>query len=1095
MERRVVVVHRASKRTGVMRAARERYLRDDVDCAMEGCRVHGRQAEEEKEEEGEGEGEGATPSVVRVGSRVKGRTEERRVRLGKDAAEILVPDSEAWRHFYDVLRDDRHVLVPATVLSALVEGKRTARSVKCIRELLEDGEARRVAFVDDASNRDVAARRARDPHASPLECLVRWLEEEHAQLDLPPIRLLRAEDVGAHVERVHGADADIVQRHESLAGAYQLEMDGLASQGRGDAAAEAAALGQRPYLSDLLVEQGLAAGRLVRGTFAASRASSMSGSVTLASGEIVACPTASDVNRALDGDTVVVELRAVAADPGDTQASASDSDNDSDDDDEDLSLRLAKPDASRFASVVAVLQRQSAWEYFVCTVRKEDIDSTSSTVCVVPMRRNVPKIRIRLKDIRALADMRLVVMIDDWPASSRYPAGHLLRVLGNIGSLETETVAILMKHGCIMRPFTASQLDGVDGESRDGQWKATARTTPGGRPIADLVLNAAELARRRDLRAVPVFSIDPPGCQDIDDALSFQPMGDGTVQVGVHIADVTHYVAPGSPLDIEAALRATSVYLVDRRIDMLPGNLSENLCSLRSGVDRLAVSVVWTLDEETHEIRAIWFGRTVIRNRQEMAYADAQAVLDGKAPGADEETRVTVHGLAAVARRWLDARRTAGAVELASVEAGFELDGDGRPTAVKGKQHMFVHDLVAELMIQANSAVAARIVHEFADAALVRHHGAPGQDAFALLASFAANAGIQLDASSNLALAETLRRAEKLLGKDDPAAVLLLKTTATMAMQEAKYVSSGKTDLDMAHYGLAVDVYTHFTSPIRRYADVIVHRQLLAAVAGDAETRDALPGNVALAETAAHLNECNREAKYAGMDSVELFQHRFFAARAAECQDIAAVVCGVTVRGLRVFMPAYGLKGTVPLVSRDGHLLLPGHADDERGSVRPSAEADGVVVLDAAERALAQYALFDHVRVAVVIRESRYRGGQVAYALASKNASRSAGQRADANAARGPTAAAAGAAATGVSSLMRTAVMALERADDDAVLRPAPVAPSLYDLALPQTPAALNVTADDVRGDAPGCRPRQHLAAGRTDRQRARVSTFTAKAK
>lgn len=539
----------------------------------------------------------------------------------------------------------------------------------------------------------------------------------------------------------------------------------------------------------------------------------------------------------------------------------------------------------------------------------------------------------------------------------------------------------------------------------------------------------------------------------MDDALHARALPprqhDGAAyEVGVHIADVSHFVTQGSMLDGEAASRCTSVYLSDRRLDMLPGVLSGNLCSLLSNVDRLAVSVVWRLDSDLEVISA-WFGRTIIRSRYKLHYQQAQDVLDGSteptpAPGTDEiapqdlarvkeslevgrrrqpradaltcahvNFRVTsallpwpfvpcplahsicvpsmlplhaFHGhsfpalwlirsaflpygqsvwspipqiLARVAGKARARRVQEGALELASAEMRFELNGpDKTPLGVQSKKEIPMMGVVAEMMILANSWVARRIHAAFPTCALLRRHAPPRERSLEEIKEVLGPAGALIDGSSGAALQRSIDRACEAVGGETHPAAVLVRALVTRAMSEALYFSTGDASDGISHFGLALEHYTHFTSPIRRYADVVVHRQLLRAVGQDDATPEwrtrglqspaataeggsgtrgeGQPGGRApaavmphkdLAEAADAMNARHRESKRASKECSELF---LLVLLRDKPMVEPAVVCGVRSEGVVVFVPKFHIKAAVALRLRDGSIRLP-----ERGLGEP----------------------------------------------------------------------------------------------------------------------------------------------------------------
>ena len=340
--------------------------------------------------------------------------------------------------------------------------------------------------------------------------------------------------------------------------------------------------------------------------------------------------------------------------------------------------------------------------------------------------------------------------------------------------------------------------------------------------------HAAKIWQNRvDLRAETICSIDPPGCQDIDDALHAKRLPNGNIEAGVHIADVSFFVRPDTPMDAEAASRGTTVYLVDRRIDMLPHLLGTNLCSLRPYVERLAFSVVWEMTPDAQVVQARFF-KSVIASKAAFTYKEAQTRKDDmkQTDTITESIRLLNH----LAIKLREARMRAGALNLASPEVRIHLESaeSSAPIDVEQKEVLETNSLVEEFMLLANTSVARRIYEAYPTTAVLRRHVPPPADNFETLQDILKKRrNMDLDVSSSGALAASL---DKCIDKRDPAFNTLVRILATRCMLSAEYFCTGSVARNaFGHYGLAMDMYTHFTSPIRRYADVLAHRQLAAA--------------------------------------------------------------------------------------------------------------------------------------------------------------------------------------------------------------------------------------------------------------------------
>ncbi|BGP09894.1 Translational repressor [Rhodotorula toruloides] len=421
------------------------------------------------------------------------------------------------------------------------------------------------------------------------------------------------------------------------------------------------------------------------------------------------------------------------------------------------------------------------------------------------------------------SDRLFVACIKRWPITSLHPFGQLVEELGPIGDIETETNALLKDCN-----FTAEDFsDSVN---------KCLPPTPWSIPERELQPDV-----RRDLRDKRVFTIDPETAKDLDDALHIIQNEDGTFEVGVHIADVSHFVKPNTPLDREARKRATTVYLVQRAVPMLPPTLSEELCSLNAGSDKLTFSVIFTLTPEG-QIVSTWFGKTVINSKVKLAYSDAQHVIDngtlpeGKIADAElrEGVETDVKRLAGIAKHLRHRRFESGALRIDNVKVSFRLDEFGLPVDAHEYARKEANELIEEFMLMANIAVAGKIASGLPDQSLLRRHEEPIDRRLDAFVQRMRRLGLDIDGSSSHALMDSIVKIT------DPGERLTLQHLSTRSMQRAKYFCTGMLDISKyRHYALNVPLYTHFTSPIRRYADVIVHRQLEAVLAAQAAAASA----------------------------------------------------------------------------------------------------------------------------------------------------------------------------------------------------------------------------------------------------------------
>ncbi|MGN8055227.1 ribonuclease R [Pedobacter sp. 22163] len=392
---------------------------------------------------------------------------------------------------------------------------------------------------------------------------------------------------------------------------------------------------------------------------------------------------------------------------------------------------------------------------------------------------------------------RVLVTLSDWPESAKNPIGIVKHVLGNQGENNTEMNAILAQYGFPLEfpPQVEREANAIPEE-----------------------IPAAEIAKRKDFRKVLTFTIDPADAKDFDDAISYQKLPNGNHEIGVHIADVSHYVIQGTDLDKEAYSRATSVYLVDRVIPMLPERLSNGVCSLRPHEDKLCFAAVFELDEQAN-IQSEWYGRTVIHSDRRFSYEEAQEVIENKEGDYAHEI-LKLNELAYILR---DRKFKNGAISFESTEVKFKLDEAGKPIGVYVKERKDAHKLIEDYMLLANRKVAEFIAKKTKGkdklTFVYRVHDSPNMETLNTFATFASRFGYKINTKSDKEIAKSLNNLmADVEGKKEQN---ILTSLAIRSMAKAIY-STKKT----SHYGLAFEYYTHFTSPIRRYPDVMAHRLL-----------------------------------------------------------------------------------------------------------------------------------------------------------------------------------------------------------------------------------------------------------------------------
>ncbi|KAL4743691.1 hypothetical protein BDV11DRAFT_178066 [Aspergillus similis] len=565
------------------------------------------------------------------------------------------------------------------------------------------------------------------------------------------------------------------------------------------------------------------------------------------------------------------------------------------------------------AKVVGVVKRN--WRQYVGTVDPTSTGSQTTgrrqqNVFVLPMEKKVPKIRVRTRQAAELLGQRILVTIDAWNRDSRYPTGHFIRSLGELETKSAETEALLLEWDVQYKPFPKSVLECLPPEGHD--WRV-----PGSKD--DIGWRG-----RRDLRDLLICSIDPPGCQDIDDALHARKLPNGNFEVGVHIADVSHFVKPNNAMDLEASVRGTTVYLVDKRIDMLPHLLGTDLCSLKPYVERYAFSVLWEMTPDADVVSAD-FTKSVIRSREAFSYEQAQLRIDD--PSKTDELTESMRTLLHLSKILRQKRMDAGALNLASPEVRIEADNDevGDPLAdVKTKAMLATNSLVEEFMLHANITVAAKIYSTFPQTAMLRRHATPPPQNFEeLINQLTKKRDMRLDVSSSRALADSLDRCTD---AENPFFNTLVRILATRCMTSAEYFCAGAhAESEFRHYGLASPIYTHFTSPIRRYADLLVHRQLAAAINYEGEDgRATIEGSITrnrLEDICRNINYRHRNAQHAGRASIEYYVGQALKARSEKLAtngvdsgiEEDGYVMRVFENGVVVFVPRFGIEGVVRL--------------------------------------------------------------------------------------------------------------------------------------------------------------------------------------
>ena len=486
---------------------------------------------------------------------------------------------------------------------------------------------------------------------------------------------------------------------------------------------------------------------------------------------------------------------------------------------------------------------------------------------------------------------KVVVTMESWPEKRDSPVGKIIQVLGKPGEHNTEIHSILAQYG-LPHDFPKEVEDFANN--------------------IDTSIKKEEIARRRDMRDVLTFTIDPKDAKDFDDALSFRKLENGNFEVGIHIADVSHYVVPGTILDDEAYNRATSVYLVDRVVPMLPEILSNNACSLRPNEEKYTFSAVFEIDHK-NEVKDQWFGRTVTYSDARFAYEEAQYIIEttggeipadisitGEAYSVQDEIITAILQMDTMARDMRKKRMKYGAISFDKVEVKFDLNENNEPVGVYFKTAKEANKLIEEFMLLANRKVAEFIGKRKPKKTFVyRCHDEPNEEKLSSLKALVSKFGHKLDLKDKKSISKSLNQLlENVQGTKEQN---LVDTLAIRTMSKAYYSTE-----NIGHYGLAFDHYSHFTSPIRRYPDVMAHRLLQRYLDDEASANQE-----EFEEKCSHSSEMENLATNAERDSVKFMQVKYMQDHNEE--EFLGVISGVTEWGIYVEIISNKCEGMVRL--------------------------------------------------------------------------------------------------------------------------------------------------------------------------------------
>ncbi|XP_037322233.2 exosome complex exonuclease RRP44 [Pungitius pungitius] len=863
---------------GVMKIVREHYLRDDIWCGSDIC------AECKQES-----------AVLQRDSSIESNL--------CSYPHYVIPDTNVVLHQIDVLENPviRNVIILQTVLQEVRH--RSAPVYKRLKDIIHENEKHFYTFTNEHHRETFVEREpgesANDRNDRAIRVAAKWysqhLEKSRAEADGFRVVLLtndqgnkqKAEESGLLVYKCEEYIKSLIANPELV------DCLALSNDDKNDITSSKVIFPEHLPLSR--IQAGIKSGTFLQGTFRASRDNYLEASVFVQGegddGTEVLIQGLQNLNRAVYQDLVSVQLlprnqwvapsSIVLQDEG-----AAKDDNEEDKEEEEKSLRMSAAESARkpTGKVVGIIKRN--WRPYCGMLNVSQIKESTRHL-FTPADRRIPRIRIETRQASTLAGQRIMVAMDGWPKHSRYPNGHFVRSLGSAGDKETEQEVLLLEHDVPHQAFSQAVLSFL--------------------PKMPWVITPEELARREDLRHLTVCSVDPPGCTDIDDALHCRDLDNGNLEVGVHIADVSHFIRPGNAMDMEAANRGTTVYLCGKRIDMVPELLSSNLCSLRSNVERLAFSCIWEMNHEA-EIIKTRFTKSVINSKASLTYAEAQMMIDTTK---NDDVTKSLRGLNKLAKILKKQRIQKGALTLSSLEVRFHIDSETHdPIDLQTKELMETNSMVEEFMLLANISVAQKIFDEFPDCALLRKHPAPPPSNYDILLKASKSKGVEIHTDSAKALADSLDVARV---DGFPYFNTLLRILATRCMMQAVYFCSGM-DSDFLHYGLASPIYTHFTSPIRRYADIIVHRLLAVAVGADTTYPDLMDKQKQSA-LSSNLNYRHKMSQYAQRASVAFHTQLFFKSRGILNED--GFVLFVRKNAIIVLIPKFGLEGTVFFDAKD----------------------------------------------------------------------------------------------------------------------------------------------------------------------------------
>uniref|UniRef100_A0A8D3C135 Exosome complex exonuclease RRP44 n=1 Tax=Scophthalmus maximus TaxID=52904 RepID=A0A8D3C135_SCOMX len=905
---------------GVMKIVREHYLRDDIWCGSEAC---------------------------------SGCKQESTV-LQTDACmesslcsypHYLVPDTNVVLHQIDVLEDPviRNVIILQTVLQEVRH--RSAPVYKRLKDVLHEKEKHFYTFTNEHHRETFIDREpgesANDRNDRAIRVAAKWYSQhlKTFECDKDGLKVVLLTNDQGNKQKAEESGLLVYKCEEYIksliANPELVDRLALSNDDKNEIGSSKVLFPEHLPLSR--IQAGIKCGSFLQGTFRASRDNYLEATVFV-QGEgddstEVLLQGLQNLNRAVHQDVVAVQLlprsQWVAPSSVVLQDEGAAKDDDVEEEEEEKNLEQMKPTGK----VVGIIKRN--WRPFCGMLNVSQIKESTRHL-FTPADRRVPRIRIETRQASTLAGHRIMVAIDGWPKDSRYPNGHFVRSLGSAGEKDTEQEVLLLEHDVPHQAFSQAVLSFL--------------------PKMPWAITPEDMVRREDLRHLSVCSVDPPGCTDIDDALHCRELENGNLEVGVHIADVSHFIRPSNALDKEAASRGTTVYLCGKRIDMVPELLSSNLCSLRSNVERFAFSCIWEMNHKA-EVLKTRFTKSAINSKASLTYAEAQMRIDDT--NMNDEITKSLRGLNKLAKTLKRQRIDKGALTLSSLEVRFHMDSETHdPIDLQTKELMETNSMVEEFMLLANISVAQKIYDEFSECALLRKHPAPPPSNYDILLKAAKSKDVEIHTDSAKALADSLDGAKV---DGFPYFNTLLRILATRCMMQAVYFCSGM-DSDFHHYGLASPIYTHFTSPIRRYADIIVHRLLAVAIGADSTYPDLMDKHKQSA-LCNNLNYRHKMSQYAQRASVAFHTQLFFKSRGILNEE--GYVLFVRKNAIIVLIPKFGLEGTVFFDTKGK--TVPNLVFDEEG---PTLSVEQHI-----------FCIFDKVKVTITLDDSNVQHQKIRMSL------------------------------------------------------------------------------------------------------------------